>query len=72
MTSDSLGDLLRLFEAAGIEVWLDGGWAVDALLGEQTRPDKDVDIIVRATDLSHLRRILGSRGFVVKEGGYTV
>jgi lincosamide nucleotidyltransferase A/C/D/E len=69
MTSNSLVDLLRLFEAAGIEVWLDGGWAVDALLGEQTRPHKDVDIIVRAADLASLREILGTRAFLVKEGG---
>jgi hypothetical protein len=38
-------DLLHLFllEKAGIEVWLDGGWAVDALLGMQTRPHKEPD-----------------------------
>jgi lincosamide nucleotidyltransferase A/C/D/E len=45
MTREALVDLLQLFESTGIEVWLDGGWAVDALLGEQTRPHKDVDII---------------------------
>jgi len=45
MPAASLVDLLQLFESAGIEVWLDGGWAVDALLGEQTRPHKDVDIV---------------------------
>jgi hypothetical protein len=44
MTSGPLIELLQLFESAGIEVWLDGGWAVDALLGTQTRPHKDVDI----------------------------
>jgi lincosamide nucleotidyltransferase A/C/D/E len=45
MTPEALVDLLQLFESTGIEVWLDGGWAVDALLGEQTGPHKDVDII---------------------------
>jgi len=31
-------DLYTQLENLGIEVWLDGGWGVDALLGEQTRP----------------------------------
>jgi lincosamide nucleotidyltransferase A/C/D/E len=69
MTPAALVDLLQLFESAGIEVWLDGGWAVDALLGAQTRPHKDVDIIVRLADLAQLREILGSRGFEIQPGG---
>ena len=28
---------LDLVDELGIPIWLDGGWAVDALLGEQTR-----------------------------------
>ncbi len=32
-------------------VWLGGGWAVETALGEQTRSHKDVDIIVRISDL---------------------
>src|SRR5207249_348914 len=34
--ADAFG-LYELFEDNGIKVWLDGGWGVDALLGEQTR-----------------------------------
>jgi lincosamide nucleotidyltransferase A/C/D/E len=49
-------DLLRLFESAGIDVWLDGGWAVDAALGGQTRSHKDLDIIVQISDLPRLQR----------------
>ena len=69
MTPGALVDLLRLFESAKIEVWLDGGWAVDALLGEQTRPHKDVDIILRFADLPKLQETLGSRGFEIQPGG---
>jgi lincosamide nucleotidyltransferase A/C/D/E len=57
-----LVDLLQLFESAGIEVWLDGGWAVDALLGAQTRPHKDVDIILRLADLPQFARDSGKQG----------
>jgi lincosamide nucleotidyltransferase A/C/D/E len=69
MTADASVDLLELLESAGIEVWLDGGWAVDAALGEQTRPHKDLDIILRVSDVPHLRQVLGRRGFRVQEGG---
>ncbi len=30
----------------GIRVWLTGGWGIDALLGEQARPHKDLDLIL--------------------------
>jgi lincosamide nucleotidyltransferase A/C/D/E len=69
MTSGALVELIQLFESAGIEMWLDGGWAVDALLGTQTRPHKDVDIILRVADLPKLQEILGSRGFETQQGG---
>ena len=69
MTAESVVDLLRLIARAGIEVWLDGGWAVDAALGEQTRSHKDLDIILRVSDLPPLRQTLGRLGFAVRDGG---
>jgi lincosamide nucleotidyltransferase A/C/D/E len=69
MTAEAALDLLRLFEAAGIDVWLDGGWAVDAALGEQTRSHKDLDIIVQISDLPLVRKLLDNREFRIKEGG---
>lgn len=69
MPADAVVDLLQLLESAGIEVWLDGGWAVDAVLGEQTRSHKDLDIILRVSDLTDLQQVLGRRGFKVQEGG---
>ena len=69
MTCDTVIDLLQLLESAGIEVWLDGGWAVDAALGEQTRSHKDLDIILRVSDVPPLRQVLGKRGYNVQQGG---
>jgi len=69
MRAEAAVDLLRLFETAGIDVWLDGGWAVDAALGEQTRSHKDLDIILQSSDLRQLREMLGVRGFHEKDGG---
>ncbi len=68
MPAEAAVDLLRLFECAGIDVWLDGGWAVDAALGEQTRSHQDLDIIVQTSALPQLRKVLGARGFPIKEG----
>ena len=33
-----------MFETRGVIFWVDGGWGVDALLGEQTRPHHDLDL----------------------------
>ena len=69
MFAEAAVDLLQLFDSAGIDVWLDGGWAVDAVLGEQTRFHKDLDIILQVSDLGKLRKILSDRGFRIREGG---
>jgi lincosamide nucleotidyltransferase A/C/D/E len=44
MSEDVVVQLLQLFDQHGIEVVVDGGWGVDALLGKQTRVHADVDI----------------------------
>jgi aminoglycoside-2''-adenylyltransferase len=54
MTSPAVRSILHELGRAGIEVWLDGGWGVDALLGRQTRPHAGLDIIVRVADLRKL------------------
>ncbi len=68
MTPSALIELLVLFENAAISVWLDGGWGVDALLERQTRPHKDVDIILPVADVARLQDTLARCGFTVKEG----
>jgi lincosamide nucleotidyltransferase A/C/D/E len=68
VTSTALLELLRLLDDAGISVWLDGGWGVDALLEIQTRAHKDVDLILRVVDVPMLQEILGIRGFAVRSG----
>ena len=62
-TSADIHEFYKLLDELGIEVWLDGGWAVDALLGEQTRPHDDVDIIVEQKDVNALRTALEARGY---------
>jgi lincosamide nucleotidyltransferase A/C/D/E len=56
-------DLIALLEENGLEVYVDGGWAVDAVLGEQTRPHDDLDIALPHAQVPRLRALLGTRGF---------
>lgn len=46
-----------------IQVWIDGGWCVDALLGNQTREHHDLDIAVSHKDNLKLRQLLESWGY---------
>jgi lincosamide nucleotidyltransferase A/C/D/E len=41
-TLDDLIPYLDLFEELGLDIWIDGSWGVDALLGEQTRSREDL------------------------------
>ncbi len=51
MTSDDVRCFLSLMDSLGIRVWLDGGWAVDACLGAQTRRHGDLDIVIEQRDV---------------------
>ncbi len=68
MTAEALVDLIQLLEGEYIDVWLDGGWGIDALLEEQTRLHADVDIIVRVSDVQLIQSMLAEKGFSLKEG----
>ena len=62
-----VAELVARIEGLGCALWLDGGWGVDALLGEQTRPHGDVDIVVEACDLNRIRDALSDRGFTLAQ-----
>lgn len=63
MSGDAVVELMQLFERHGIEVIVDGGWSVDALLGHQTRPHADLDIALQHKDVPQLRPLLEARGY---------
>lgn len=63
MTADYLVDLYTKLEQSGINIWIDGGWGVDALLGEQTRPHDDLDIVVEEKNLPELREYLQAQRY---------
>ncbi|MBI3619991.1 aminoglycoside nucleotidyltransferase [Candidatus Roizmanbacteria bacterium] len=55
--------LYRQLKEKGIEIWIDGGWGVDALLGIQTREHEDVDIVIQQKDVPELRILLTEKGY---------
>jgi lincosamide nucleotidyltransferase A/C/D/E len=63
MSSEDVVEFVRLMEENGIDVHLDGGWGVDALLGLQTRSHEDLDIAVQHKDVPALRGLLEARGY---------
>lgn len=63
MAAKDARGLYDLLEREGIKIWIDGGWAVDALIGEQTREHADLDVALETRFLGRLRDVLAERGF---------
>ena len=55
--------VLDALEAAGIRVVVNGGWGVDALLGEQMREHDDLDVHVSIDDLERVCNALAELGY---------
>jgi len=62
MTSADVIDIYSTWGGLGIQIWIDGGWGVDALQGRQTRPHKDLDIALEDQHLVRFELFLASRG----------
>jgi hypothetical protein len=62
--------LIAQLRAQNIPVWIDGGWAIDALLETQTRPHDDLDLVARLDDTARIERVLGRNGYYLAGGGF--
>ncbi len=59
-------DVLKIYDHLlknDVEVWIDGGWCVDALLGKQTREHPDLDIAVDHKNSAKIKKVLSDLGF---------
>lgn len=65
MSAKKVTELYQLFEDNGVEIWIDGGWCVDALLESQTREHADLDIAIDQKHESAMKEILTERGYKV-------
>lgn len=55
--------VLDVLAAERIAFWLDGGWGVDALVGAQTRPHADLDVVVPEPQCARARDALAALGY---------
>jgi len=62
-------ELVSLLESRRVRVWLDGGWAIDALIGEQRRSHDDLDLISDLEEVPALEAALNELGYVTRGGG---
>ena len=65
MQSGDVTEILEKLELEGIDVWLNGGWGVDALLGHQTREHQDLDITIASSDGPAYTELMSVAGFEV-------
>lgn len=55
--------VLDRLEGAGLTVWLDGGWGIDALCGIQSRPHEDLDLVIARHDCAAAGDALAALGY---------
>ncbi len=63
MIANDVVEIVKLLNQHDIDVIIDGGWGVDALLGEQTRAHEDLDVAVEHKDVPKIRELLEARGY---------
>lgn len=63
MTADDVLGVLALLRTAGADVWIGGGWGIDALVGRRTRDHRDLDLMHRAEQEPAVLAALTGAGF---------
>jgi lincosamide nucleotidyltransferase A/C/D/E len=67
MAAEDVLAVMRRLTDAGIRAWLDGGWAADAVLCEQTRKHSDLDLVVELDTVDEIVRWLAALGYEPSE-----
>jgi lincosamide nucleotidyltransferase A/C/D/E len=63
ITAEDALSVLAMLRKADVGVWIAGGWGIDALLGEQTREHRDLDLLHRANEEPAVVAALADAGF---------
>ena len=64
-------EIITYAEESGINIWIDGGWGVDALLEEETRVHNDIDLFVEESNSKKFIEIIKEKGFAEVTEAYT-
>jgi len=65
----AIAEVLAVLDAVrstGCRFWLEGGWGVDALVGRQTRPHRDVDVDFDADYEDEVLQALSLPGYFIE------
>ncbi len=63
MPASLVVDLYQYLLSQDVQIWVDGGWCVDALLSKQTREHADLDIALDHKDEQRMKELLHERGY---------
>ncbi len=63
MNAQEVISLYKNLQQSGIVIWIDGGWGVDALLERQSRPHKDLDIVIQQKHVDRFRELMSEEGY---------
>ncbi|BDZ47681.1 nucleotidyltransferase domain-containing protein [Naasia aerilata] len=66
MSGDEAVAVLEVLAVRGLGAWVAGGWAVDALVGRQTRDHGDLDLAVDAAQLPDVLAALAGAGLLLE------
>jgi lincosamide nucleotidyltransferase A/C/D/E len=67
MEAHDVLDVLAALDASGLDVWIAGGWGVDAVIGEQTRDHRDLDLAIRAEHVPRSIKRLAALDYAVRD-----
>ncbi len=59
-------EVLEALESATVRYWVAGGWGVDALVGSETRPHRDLDLAVDAGYYEPCMVALDGLGYIIE------
>jgi lincosamide nucleotidyltransferase A/C/D/E len=63
MSEAGVFEVLDGLERTGLTAWVDGGWGIDALIGETTRTHSDLDLVVMLSQVDAVRAVLRGLGY---------
>ncbi|MDX3227634.1 nucleotidyltransferase domain-containing protein [Streptomyces sp. ME19-01-6] len=63
MTANDALSILAVLRNADVDVWIGGGWGIDALVGKQTRHHHDLDLMHRTNQEPAVVAALADAGF---------
>ena len=66
MTASEVHAIVDWLETRAVVYQINGGWAVDGLVGHQTRPHRDLDLFVDAAAVDDIVGWLTARGYAVE------